>query len=96
MKYVLRQEGIKEEHILAKVAFQEGMFLYGFCGGFFGRDSYGTKLITKISGNLIIVKEENGKVYHGTIDGKTYSWASLLEDSNDALQELEEEREREG
>lgn len=37
-----------------------GGILYGYCGGFFGRDSYGEKRIEAIGADWVVVREEDG------------------------------------
>lgn len=37
-----------------------GAVLYGYCGGFFGRDSYGDKRIEAIGADWLVVREEDG------------------------------------
>lgn len=81
-QYVLRQRETDDEEILARQAFQPGLYLYGYCGGLFGRDAYGPNLILEIKGNDIIVKDENGNIMIGTIDGNLFTWKELLQDSN--------------
>jgi len=38
-----------------------GTVLYGFCNGFFGRDSYGKKRIEAIGADWVVVREEGGQ-----------------------------------
>ena len=94
MKYILKQKGIKNEDILAKNALFVGMKLYGYCGGLFGRDSYGEKEIVEIHENYLVVKYDNHMYTTSfAIDGKIHTWAGLIEDSNSALEEMEQEDE---
>lgn len=39
-----------------------GQTLYGYCGGYFGRDSYSDKRIEAVGYDWIVVREENGSV----------------------------------
>ena len=45
-----------------------GDVLYGYCGGRFGRDSYGEKRVEAIGADWVVVREEDGSpnFYHGT------------------------------
>ena len=36
-----------------------GSLLYGYCGGEFGRDSYGTKRVEAIGADWIVVRDVN-------------------------------------
>lgn len=47
-------------HALANAAIVAGTNLYGFCGGFFGRDSYGDKVVEAIGPDWIVVREDDG------------------------------------
>lgn len=38
----------------------EGLMLYGYCNGFFGRDSYGDKRVVAWGVDWIVVREEDG------------------------------------
>lgn len=37
-----------------------GAVLYGFCGGCFGRDSYGDKRVEAIGADWVVAREEDG------------------------------------
>jgi hypothetical protein len=37
-----------------------GDVLYGFCGGAFGRDSYGTKRVEAIGADWVVAREDDG------------------------------------
>ena len=80
-EFVLKQRGQDDEESLARSAFRVGMFLYGYCGGLFGRDSYGEKEIVGLHGNTIIVKEKDGSTHSGTVEG-VFKWKYLLISSN--------------
>lgn len=41
-------------------SFEPGDVLFGFCGGFFGRDSHGPKTIEAIGKDWVVVREEDG------------------------------------
>lgn len=45
-----------------------GTKLYGFCNGFFGRDSYGEKTIEGIGCDWIVAREDNGVVCFGVFE----------------------------
>lgn len=40
-----------------------GTPLYGFCNGFFSRDSYGLKRVEGFGYDWIVAREEDGKLY---------------------------------
>lgn len=42
------------------MAFHVDQRLYGFCDGFFGRDSYGTKVVEGKGSDWVLVRECNG------------------------------------
>ena len=94
-KFVLRQEGENDEDAQAKAVLLPGMKLYGFMCGLFGRDSYGTKTILSVHHDHIVAREDGHTIVSRTVDGRVYTWAGVIQDSNDCLKELEEERERE-
>lgn len=37
-----------------------GTILYGYCNGYFGRDSYDDKRIEAVGSDWVVVREENG------------------------------------
>lgn len=39
-----------------------GTVLYGFCGGWFGRDSYGDKRVEAVGADWVVAREDNGDV----------------------------------
>jgi hypothetical protein len=39
-----------------------GVTLYGFCGGKFGRDSYGSKVIEAVGSDWLVLREDNEPV----------------------------------
>lgn len=84
-KYVLRQFAKTDDESLAKAAFHPGMYLYGYCCGFFGRDSYGKKLIIKITDDSIEVVENSVRNSADTTTSY-FSWVDLLESSNRDLE----------
>jgi hypothetical protein len=40
-----------------------GTMLYGYCGGYFGRDSYEDKRIEAIGADYVVCRDENGNVH---------------------------------
>lgn len=86
MKYILKQRNLDSEESLARSQFQVGMEIYGYCCGYFGRDSYGIKTIMSIDGNHMTVRDGDRTFGSGEIG----SWVALLKSSNDALRELED------
>lgn len=95
-KFVLRQEGENDEDSQAKAALVPGLKLYGFMGGLFGRDSYGTKTIVSVHHDHIVAREDGHTIVSRTIGkGSVYTWAGVVQDSNDGLAEQEREMARE-
>lgn len=47
-----------------------GAVLYGFCGGGFGRDSYGDKRVEGIGVDWVVARDESGTpwIYNGDPD----------------------------
>lgn len=85
--FVLKQRAENDDEILARQAFRVGMTLYGYCCGYFGRDSYGDKVIILMGPDWIKVRE---CIAHGSAIERTGvidSWADLLSASNEALEE---------
>jgi hypothetical protein len=48
------------ENVFAKAGIFVGTRLHGFCGGYFGRDSYGEKVVEAVGSDWIVVREEDG------------------------------------
>lgn len=40
-----------------------GDILYGFCGGYFGRDSYDDKRVEAIGGDWVVARTERGEIH---------------------------------
>jgi hypothetical protein len=90
--YILNQAGQNTEESAARAAFRPGMYLYGYCMGIFGRNSYGVKTIVKVDGNLIVVTEmvwdyTKQKYINVTNTANVDSWVELLISSNTSLAE---------
>ena len=45
-----------------------GTILYGFCNGYFGRDSYEDKRIEAIGADWIVARDEYGHIHMATFD----------------------------
>ena len=45
-----------------------GDVLFGFCGGFFGRDSYQDKRIEAIGADWVVARDDMGHVHVATFD----------------------------
>lgn len=45
-----------------------GTVLYGFCGGYFGRDSYRTKRVEAVGADWVVAREESGGVVFALVD----------------------------
>ena len=39
-----------------------GTKLYGYCGGYFGRDSHDTKRVEAVGADWVVAREESGNV----------------------------------
>lgn len=86
MKLVFRQRDIEDSQLEAKALLKPGMTLYGYCGGVFGRDSYGDKTILLIKDNTIVVKEQQGSKWLRSESYEIYDWKELIIESNSALE----------
>jgi hypothetical protein len=84
-QYVLKQIDFDSDEYKAKQAFREGMWLYGFCNGYFGFDSYEDKKITCLIGNHVEAVDKNGKLHLGRVE----SWVELLKASNQEVEKRE-------
>lgn len=86
-KFILKQKGIpdSQDEIDARNCIQPGMILYGYCCGYFGRDSYANKKIISIDGREITVRDENGVI---STSYKITSWVDLVESSNKDMEQL--------
>jgi hypothetical protein len=68
----------------ARASIKPGTYLYGYCGGRFGRDSHGDKLVLKVYEDYLEVQEEDGTLNNSlTIN----SWVDLVNSSNSFLEE---------
>ena len=54
-----------------------GTVLYGYCNGFFGRDSYGDKRVESIGADWVVVREENGMPDFAYFAGR---WKSKMQE----------------
>lgn len=72
--------------IQARNLLKPGMMLYGYCGGDFGRDSYGDKKIIAVYEDHLVVEEEG----HTLVSRTIHSWIKLIEDSNYYLEGQED------
>ncbi len=77
----LKQRLDDDEQHLARIQLTPGTELYGYCGGIFGRDSYGTKTVLSTTSNSILVEEFNGLKLEVVVE----DWIQLIEDSNSYL-----------
>jgi hypothetical protein len=91
----LKQRSFKNDEFQAKSQLQPGVEIYGFLHGLFGRDSYGVKVIMEVKDDHIIAKEDSITICSRTIDGTTYKWSEIIEDSNRWLEKELEEQENE-
>ena len=58
-----------------------GTVLYGFCNGFFDRDSYGKKRIEAIGADWVVVREEDGQPNFASFaEGREENIERLLEE----------------
>ena len=63
---------------------QVGMTIYGFCNGYFGRDSYAPKRIEAIGEDWLVVRE-HGKPVFATFDSRE-EMTELIEGWNRAME----------
>lgn len=69
-----------------------GRVLYGFCGGFFGREEYDEKCIEAIGKDWIVARKSNGQVVFASFLGTQQMMAYLQEwDALSSDKVLEEE-----
>lgn len=47
---------------------EPGDTLFGFCGGYFGRDSYGNKVVAAVGRDWVVVREEDGTPNFAHVD----------------------------
>ena len=90
-KYVLKQREDSDE-TNARNAIRPGNLLFGYCGGLFGRESYGDKKVVSVHSDHLVVTEDGHTLVSRTIDGESYTWAGLILDSNNSLEEDNYER----
>jgi len=45
-----------------------GTVLYGYCSGFFGRDSYEEKRVEAVGHDWLICRDESGDIHFGTLN----------------------------
>lgn len=90
---ILKQKGMTNDSSEALTLLKPGMELYGFLGGLFGRDSYGVKTIVMVdAARGYIYATENGLgIGSRHIDNDVYTWAGIVEYSNQALEDEEHE-----
>lgn len=89
-EYVLKQFKATDDESKARAAVQIGMHLYGYCCGYFGRDSYGKKRIVDIGADYICVTEGPVHAYNFcNTKSAHFSWVNLLESSNGDLEDPE-------
>lgn len=90
---ILKQRTDYEPELYARSLIVPGMELYGFLGGLFGRDSYGIKKVIEVRAETIIAMEDCVRITSRTIDGNLYTWQSIVQMSNESLEEMETEEE---
>lgn len=62
-----------------------GLLLYGFCNGYFGRDSYETKCIEALGADWVVCRDDKGQSVFTAFDSTTEmntcieSWSSEKE-----------------
>ena len=47
-----------------------GTVLYGYCNGYFGRDSYADKRIEAVGTDWIVARDEYGKIHFADFDSQ--------------------------
>ena len=65
-----------------------GEMLYGFCGGYFGRDSYKNKRVEAFGVDWLVCRDEDGNIHFAQLD-------NFKEQDNDFWEEVERWREEE-
>lgn len=58
-------------------AIQVGTILYGYCGGFFGRDSYEDKTVEAYGKDWVVCRDDQGRLH--TAGGEHPDWDLLAE-----------------
>ena len=56
-----------------------GEVLYGFCNGFFGRDSYENKRVEAFGIDWVVCRDEDGQVHFATFEGTDKFWSYVKE-----------------
>ena len=89
---ILRQKGYTSAQSKAKAQITLGVSLYGYCCGYFGRDSYDVKTVVSVVGDTIVAVDDRGRTVtsHPITD-----WVDLIRSSNAALDEERYEEESE-
>ena len=83
---ILKQKGMHDDEVRSRLQIQPGLKLYGFCGGLFGRDSWGEKTVVAVRDNRIDFLEYDELGTSREVDGDIYTWAGLIKDSNRELE----------
>lgn len=81
------ESGLTSKELEAYNSIKPGMYLYGYCGGRFGRDSYGDKLVVSKTIDSVTVMEDGVK----NCSFQIHSWLDLVNSSNSSLKEDEYE-----
>lgn len=56
-----------------------GTILYGYCNGYFGRDSYGPKRVEGVGEDWLVARDNIGRLYFATFANH----AEMLQAAND-------------
>lgn len=89
--YQLKQvnkSDLNQDQLIAREAFKPGLSIYGFCCGYFGRDSYGEKVIVEVGPDYLVVRENGVTCQSFEIN----NWLELLNSSNNDAEELRYEK----
>ena len=54
-----------------------GETLYGFCNGYFGRDSYKNKRVEAVGVDWVVCRDEEGEVHFATFHGTEKFWLNI-------------------
>ena len=73
-----------------------GDILYGYCGGWFGRDSFEDKRIEAIGPDWVICRDENGVVHTATCSHESYERDFNIRNIQDMLNKPENRKPMEG
>lgn len=87
MSPILKQRETKDEEVVYMNLLKPGMYLYGYCCEYFGRDCPRERVIIAVTPEILEVKSDySGRTVSEWVDMKGKSWKALVESSNRALE----------